>query len=476
MTLVPSRSAAALDAPFPRSQSKLSLTANRSHQKLTITEIKPKVVLPGELARDFFVDCGTHTFPYGESYQMDPNLPGEADVEAQREICDNVEDWAEALLETVDDLLVWKDEMVTLHALPTNAISGLAVLSSRFCRCKGRLQTELTRLLSMTHELIGNLLLDQHILQYKTNMIDMSVAMDNEKMVLAEEQCKLRAALAQMSRMKASHRMFRWCRLSGRLRERELAQALERQAHHFDAKREEFHQVVKGQREHIQKLTDEVEKLKAAEAQHAMPQTKIVLMPATAATQAKVKAGRLKSAPVRPVPFEKPENPRIELPREAPPAKSPIMGPKKQPSLKKKDLLEKEGGKVTSNQEKEMTAGVQVVKPPATKRPSTSGATPRTQRRQPRVPDEALNMLSPQDMPTREREVFYKESWEERRQKHRDETQYKQLATIKLDGPETQDEATTRVQVDGDATVMLVAARGNALVNSLGIRREKPKS
>ncbi|KAH9116647.1 hypothetical protein LEN26_010351 [Aphanomyces euteiches] len=416
----------------------------------------------GELARDFFVDCGTHTFPYGESYQMDPYLPSEEDVDAQREICDNVEDWANSLLETVDDLLAWKDQMVALHGLPTNAISGLVMLSSRFCRCKGQLQIALSKLLAMSHQLIGNLLLNSHILQFKTNMIDMSVAMDNEKMVLAEEQCKLRAALAQITRMKASHRFFRWCRLSSRLREKELRQEMEQQTSHFEAKRNEFHHVVKGQREQIQRLTEQVTNLQTFKSATDTLHTKIVLMPATQQVQAK--AARLKSAPVRSVPFEKPLNPPPTPTDRKRDPKNPNDPPTK---WSKRDQQQPPSNQSTDSTKPVVVEANRIVKPPATARPSTSGATPRRQR----IPTEALDLKSPQDMSARQRESHYKEAWEERRAKQRVESEQKHLTSAKLEHPETNE--ATCFELDGDK--VLVAGHANALVNSLGLRREKPK-
>ncbi|ETV93169.1 hypothetical protein H310_12776 [Aphanomyces invadans] len=455
----------------PQSQARLATPA-----EVATTE---QVLQPeGELARDFFVDCGTHTFPYGESYQMDPNLPGEAEVAAQREICDNVENWTEALMDTVDELLEWKDQMMALHALPTNAVAGLVLLSSRFCRCKGRLQVELDRMVDMTHSLIGNLLLNSHIKQYKTNMIDMSVAMDNEKMVLAEEQCKLRAALAQLAHVKAAHRLFRWSRLSCRLREKELSHELDRQASVFHSKREEFHQVVKGQREQITALTESLAKLQAAHAATTAPKTKIVLMPATAATQ--TKAARLKSAPIRSVGFERPTpvTPSSVPDTKWESAKSPNDPPTKT----------KRQAQPSTNQETKLDTGVAVVKPPA--RPRTSGPTPRVRRqhdKQQDIPATALEWRSPQDMAPDERHTYYKETWQERRDKQRDEATTKHMGHLKLDVhassanvPESSESVpeTTVVlplELSEGASVVALAQGNNALINSLGIRKEKPK-
>ncbi|RHY98375.1 hypothetical protein DYB35_004565 [Aphanomyces astaci] len=367
--------------------------------------------------------------------------------------------------------------MIALHALPTNAIAGLVLLSSRFCRCKGHLQAELSRMLDMTHSLIGNLLLNSHIQQYKTNMIDMSVAMDNEKMVLAEEQCKLRAALAQLTLVKASHRMFRWTRLSSRLREKELTHELERQASLFDAKREEFHQVVKVQREQITALTDTLASLQSTNAAHAAPKTKIVLMPATAATQAK--AARLKSAPVRSVGFERP-TPSQRGDAQWNDGKSPNTPPAKSKRQQPNQPLP-----LNNNQEKSIDGVVAVVKPPA--RPRTSGATPRGRRQQAQgVLATALEWRSPQDMSVEERRVHYKESWQEQRQKQRDEATAKHLDHVKLDlhgvphmqqeAPDTTDNDVLQLEVGEAATSVVALAHGNnALINSLGVRKDKPK-
>ncbi|RHY29346.1 hypothetical protein DYB32_005212 [Aphanomyces invadans] len=357
---------------------------------------------------------------------MDPNLPGEAEVAAQREICDNVENWTEALMDTVDELLEWKDQMMALHALPTNAVAGLVLLSSRFCRCKGRLQVELDRMVDMTHSLIGNLLLNSHIKQYKTNMIDMSVAMDNEKMVLAEEQCKLRAALAQLAHVKAAHRLFRWSRLSCRLREKELSHELDRQASVFHSKREEFHQVVKGQREQITALTESLAKLQAAHAATTAPKTKIVLMPATAATQ--TKAARLKSAPIRSVGFERPT-------------------------------------------------------------PVTPSSVPDTKWESAKSPNDPPTKTKRQAQPSTNQETKLDtgETWQERRDKQRDEATTKHMGHLKLDVhassanvPESSESVpeTTVVlplELSEGASVVALAQGNNALINSLGIRKEKPK-
>ncbi|KDO18544.1 hypothetical protein SPRG_22364, partial [Saprolegnia parasitica CBS 223.65] len=166
----------------------------------------PAIATGGEAARDFFLDYETHAFPYGDSYAMDPALPGDDEAAGQRQLCATVDTWTNMLLGTLDELLQWKDHVVTVAALPTTALSTLAVLSSKLCRCKSHIRSALPQLLSTTEDLIGGVLLNERIRAYKTNMVEMATAMDHEKMVLAEEQVKLRAALAQLARMKSAHR------------------------------------------------------------------------------------------------------------------------------------------------------------------------------------------------------------------------------------------------------------------------------
>ncbi|EQC28960.1 hypothetical protein SDRG_13297 [Saprolegnia diclina VS20] len=227
----------------------------------------PAIATGGEAARDFFLDFETHAFPYGDSYVMDPALPGDDEAATQRQLCATVDTWVKMLLDTLDELLQWKDHVVTLAALPTTALSTLAVLSSKLCRCKSHIRSALPQLLSTTDDLIGGVLLNEHIRAYKTNMVEMAIAMDHEKMVLTEEQVKLRAALAQMTRMKSAHRVFRWSRLSSRLRERELRRALDNQHCAFETKREELHSLIERQRQRIEALERQLEELQTY-AQH----------------------------------------------------------------------------------------------------------------------------------------------------------------------------------------------------------------
>ncbi|OQR86494.1 hypothetical protein ACHHYP_10485 [Achlya hypogyna] len=376
---------------------------------------------------------------------MKPTLPGEDEADAQRQLCANVETWVSMLLGTLDELLAWKDHVVTIAALPTTALSTLAVLSSKICRCKGHIHTQLPKLLATTDDLIGGVLLNQHIHEYKTNMIEMSIAMDHEKMVLAEEQTKLRAALAQMARMKSAHRVFRWSRLSSRLRERELHRALDAQHAAFEAKREELHGIIKGQRDTIETLQRDIASLRTF-AQH-MPLKKPKSPPRPEPTKPRTgfRKNRVMSAPAHGV-----ESPR----RAAAAAVAPFASPAPEspaPTTSVRKWLRPP--KLTSNQEP--PGELSVTGPKAgICRPRTSSSVGRKK----------PLLLYDEVAAGRSVAVSVTGTWEARRDALRRVAQAKQVAQLK-------DDAARPVEVpESDDVVAVYATHANALVTRLGVK------
>ncbi|OQS02082.1 hypothetical protein THRCLA_05517 [Thraustotheca clavata] len=406
----------------------------------------------GEAARDYFLDLEEHAFPYGDSYEMDPSLPGDEDANAQRNLCTSVNNWITMMLETLDDLLRWKDHVVAVATLPTTTLASLTVIASKICRFKGHIRDEMQALLEMADQLIGNLLLDQHILRYKTNMTEMSIAMDHEKMILAEEQLKLRAALAQIARMKSSHRVFRWCRLSSRLRERELRAALDVQSSEFEAKREEMHHIIKNQRELIEQLKLQIDEQKTY-AQYTpvkMPNSPKVQTVTKPLRNFNFRKHRIMSAPSRNVNFPSPkhQNGKVDITKSK--ANTARIWQQPPPMQEQSSNQENKEGNVDITVQKKGIC-----------RPRTSTATPRKKplvllySENSDVLTQPSNTKDLERMTLEEHEEYFGCTWEARRHKIREESLSKQVVQLsKEDGATRSVEISHRV-----GRIVLVAMR-----------------
>ena len=139
------------------------------------------------------------------------------------------------LMEGLDEFMEWKNQIITIEALPTNVLSRLGVIASKLCRCKGNLRFDLTTVLDTASQLSAGLIRERELNEFKEELAKKATALQLAATKEFQLKRNLKSSLAQIIRLKSNHRLMKWQRLSSRVRETEDAMQHEISSEEFRA-------------------------------------------------------------------------------------------------------------------------------------------------------------------------------------------------------------------------------------------------
>jgi len=140
----------------------------------------------------------------------------------QLKLCDHVNLWSQNLSQTLAELMAWKDDVFELSVLPLNMLSQLVIISSRLARGKGEMLPPLHEAMSLTRSFITGKVVNQEVEVLKATLIRQSNELELETMRRVEAERKLKLATAQVIKLRADAKIFRWARMTARLEVRRL--------------------------------------------------------------------------------------------------------------------------------------------------------------------------------------------------------------------------------------------------------------
>ena len=110
------------------------------------------------------------------------------------------------------ELMAWKDDVFELSVLPLNMLSQLVIISSRLARGKGEMLPPLHEAMSLTRSFITGKVVNQEVEVLKATLIRQSNELELETMRRVEAERKLKLATAQVIKLRADAKIFRWAR------------------------------------------------------------------------------------------------------------------------------------------------------------------------------------------------------------------------------------------------------------------------
>ena len=117
----------------------------------------------------------------------------------------------------IDALLEWKDDVLELSALPLNMTMALVLVVSRLARACGDLGPPLRESLDLQRRYITGEVVDNEVEALKGEIVLQSHLLEMERLRRTEGERKLTASLAQVYRLRADLKLFRWARVSAKI-------------------------------------------------------------------------------------------------------------------------------------------------------------------------------------------------------------------------------------------------------------------
>lgn len=139
-------------------------------------------------------------------------------------------------MEALNELMEWKNEIMSIEALPTNVMSRFGVICSKICRGKGNLKLDIETLLDVSRRLSEGFVLNEELQRHQAALASATRGLEIEKLKNTELQKKLDISITQTTRLRCQHRLFKWHRLSTRLNEKHLCDLISTQRSSLDAK------------------------------------------------------------------------------------------------------------------------------------------------------------------------------------------------------------------------------------------------